>query len=352
VPRYARHLTRVAQAALAAGTSIYSTQKQVAVHAAKAASAAKKRARTAQSRQWELETEAAVARHRAVMAQADAVRTVASAAALMRPAADKEQAEEAAAAASAAAAAAAARRAARPKSGAHSAAYWRVLKTAEHRQQAAAAMAAQQAAAAQQASPADAAAAGASAALSHRDAAQLSEFAKREALAKAAAVASAVAAAVAESAAGSAAAARSGASKVVASDNFVRYVAQDAARERDAIAAEKVAKAAAEKAAVESRVAGENLAAAKAMKLKHLKVGECSWTGCMPTLNIFQESLQTMKNVLGGDLKYFIASFPPHSFETFTLLSPHQFCRPPSQLSRSRCRRRHCIKFWPEPLVV
>jgi hypothetical protein len=329
MPRYARHLTRVAQAALAAGTSIYSTQKQVAVHAAKAASAAKKRARTAQSRQWELETEAAVARHRAVMAQADAVRTVASAAALMRPAADKEQAEEAAAAASAAAAAA--RRAARPKSAAHSAAYWRVLKTAEHRQQAAAAMAAQQAAAAQQASPADAAAAGASAALSHRDAAQLSEFAKREALAKAAAVASAVAAAVAESAAGSAAEAHSGASKVVASDNYVRYVAQDAARERDAIAAEKAAKAAAEKAGVESRVAGENLAAAKAMKLKHLKVGEwavfdsclwCLWTGCKPTLNIFQESLQTMKNVLGGDLEYAFASYPPHSFETFTLLSP------------------------------
>jgi hypothetical protein len=162
VHHYAWHLTRVAQAALAAGTSIYSTQKQVAVHAAKAASEAKKRARIAQSRQWKLETEAALARHRAVMAQADAVRTVASAAALMRPAADKEQAEEAAAAA-AAAVAAAARRAARPKSAAHSAAYWRVLKTAEHRQQAAAAMAAQQAAAAQQASPADAAAAGASA---------------------------------------------------------------------------------------------------------------------------------------------------------------------------------------------
>ena len=51
------------QAALAAGTSIYSTQKQVAVRAAKAASAAKKRARTAESRQWKLEAEAAADRH-------------------------------------------------------------------------------------------------------------------------------------------------------------------------------------------------------------------------------------------------------------------------------------------------
>lgn len=269
---YISHLLHF-QAALAAGTSVFAKQHENALAAAAAASAAKKQAGVARSRKWKLETEAAAARHRAVMAQADAVRTVASAAASMRAAADKEQASDAAAAAAAklAAAASKASRSSLPVAVSHPA-YERVLKAAERRELAAAAAAKQAAAAAKQASPTDAAAAAAEVTVSGDDAARLSSISKTEAVAKAAVVSALAADASAKSAMSGATAARMGAAKLSASADFVRYVAQTAARERAAAAAEKAAAAAAKATAAAVVQSKANLADARALKLKQLKV--------------------------------------------------------------------------------
>ncbi len=66
------HVTRD-QAALSAGTPIFPNQQRIALAAAAAAAAAKKQASAARTLKWQTQTEAAEARHRAVMAQADAV---------------------------------------------------------------------------------------------------------------------------------------------------------------------------------------------------------------------------------------------------------------------------------------
>jgi hypothetical protein len=95
-----------------------------------------------------------------------------------------------------------------------------------------------------------------------------------------------------------------GASKLSASADFVRYVAQAAARERSAAAAEKAARVAAAAAAQASRQAKSNWAAARAMRLKRMQVWGCDccacvvWWCCTVDINVVivaQASLQSMK---------------------------------------------------------